>query len=223
VPIDVSIREGDAVREILEQADAMQADLLVVGTHGRTGFERLVLGSVAEKVLRKAVCPVLSVPPRSDEARPIFKRILCPVDFSECSMRALEYAVSMAKEADAHLTVLHVMRYDLDEAPEMYETVMSDRSLGVAEFRARCEASARQRLDDAIPDDARAYCSVDSMTSSGQPYRAILRVAAELQSDLIVMGVRGRGRADLAFLGSATQHVLRSAACPVLTLRTTRS
>ena len=96
----------------------MKADLLVIGTHGRSGFERLVLGSVTEKVLRKASCPVLTVPKRLPDAVPVgpvlFKRILCPVDFSESSLHALSYAVSMAQEADGQLTVLHVVAHEFE-------------------------------------------------------------------------------------------------------------
>jgi nucleotide-binding universal stress UspA family protein len=223
-PIDILVREGNAVDEILDQADVMHADLLVIGTHGRSGFQRLVLGSVAEKVLRKATCPVLSVPPRVPDAVPappvLFKQILCPVDFSECSLTALNYAMSMAQEADAQLTVLHVMLYDMEEAPDLYETIFTDRRLNMHEVRAQYEMISRQRLDQAIPDAVRAYCRVDATIASGKPYRAILEAAETRHSDLIVMGVRGRGPADLMFLGSTTQHVLRRSACPVLTLRT---
>src|SRR5690242_9776298 len=96
VPLTFEFGEGDAANEIVSGAATGKTDLIVMGTHGRSGFERLVLGSVAEKVLRKAGSPVLTVPPRvADTAAPphaIFKRILCAVDFSDCSMRALDYA-----------------------------------------------------------------------------------------------------------------------------------
>jgi nucleotide-binding universal stress UspA family protein len=202
----------------------MHADLLVIGTHGRTGFDRLVLGSVTEKVLRKAACPVLSVPRRAPDAvraaPVVFKQILCPIDFSDSSMHALNYAMSLAQEADAHLTVLHVMVYDLQvEAPEMYETVIADRRLSVTDFRTRCEEYSRERLRAAVPDTVRAYCIVETVLATGKPYREILRVAAEQQADLIVMAVRGRGAVDLTFFGSTTQHIVRQATCPVLTLR----
>jgi len=222
VPIEIVIREGSVATEILEQA--MHADLLVIGTHGRSGFDRLVLGSVTEKVLRKASCPVLTVPAHAPNAVPatpvVFKRILCPVDFSDSSMHALNYALSLAQEADARLTVLHVMAYDLEvEAPEMYETVIFDRRLSVADYRSRCEACSLERLKAAVPDTVRAYCTVETLLATGKPYREILRVAAEQQADLIVMGVQGRGAADVMVFGSTTQHVVRQATCPVLTIR----
>jgi nucleotide-binding universal stress UspA family protein len=183
-----------------------------------------VLGSVTEKVLRKADCPVLTVPAHAPATVPIatavFKRILCAVDFSDSSMHALNYAMSLAEEADARLTVLHVMQYDLDvEAPEMYETVITDTRLSVMDYRKRCEAYSRERLRAAVPETVGAYCTVEVLLAAGKPHREILRVAAGQQTDLIVMGVQGRGAADLMVFGSTTQDVVRRATCPVLTIR----
>lgn len=223
VTVEVLTRDGDTVREILDQADQMPADLLVLGTHGRSGFQRLVLGSVTEKILRRARCPVLSIPPVAAEdpvVAPVsYKRILCPVDFSNSSIQALRFATSLAKEADARLTVLHVMEYDLREAGELYDEFMANQHLSVADFRARQQVLSRERLEIAVSSDVRMYCSVDTAIADGKPYREILRVAAERASDLIVMGVRGRGAIDLLLFGSTTHHVVRMAGCPVLTLR----
>jgi universal stress protein A len=109
ITIEAVVREGNTAGEILEQATSMKADLLVISTHGRSGFERLLLGSVAEKVLRKVSCPVMTVPRRLPDAVPagpiLYKRILCPVDFAESSLHALKYAMSMAQEADGQLTI----------------------------------------------------------------------------------------------------------------------
>jgi nucleotide-binding universal stress UspA family protein len=93
----------------------------------------------------------------------------------------------------------------------------ADEHLSVADFRRRREDSARERLAEAVPEAVAAYCKVSTMVSSGKPSREILRVAAERHSDLIVIGIRGRDVADLLFFGSTTQHVVRHAACPVLT------
>ena len=222
VPIDVTIREGNTTREILNQAADMKADLLVMGTHGRSGFERLLLGSVTEKVLRKAGCPVLTVPRRHPDAVPatpvLFKRILCPVDFSDCSMQALNYAMSLAQEGDAHLTVLHVMMYEPAVAPDASAMIAMSDSDSLGDFRGQREDDARQRLKDAVPAAVAEYCHVETMVSSGSPSREIVRIAAEQQTDLIVVGVQGRGAADLVFFGSTTNHVVREATCPVLTV-----
>jgi nucleotide-binding universal stress UspA family protein len=221
MPIEAAIREGNPAAEILDQAVSMNADLLVIGTHGRSGFERLLLGSVTEKVLRKASCPVLTVPRRLPDAVPVgpvlYKRILCPIDFSESSLRALDYATSLAREADARLAVVHVISHEFENV--MADVVAPDEHTTVADFRRRREDDIRRRLKDAVPDDVATYCTVESMLTRGKPSREILRIAAEQEIDLIVMGVQGRGAADLTFFGSTTQHVVREAACPVLTLR----
>jgi nucleotide-binding universal stress UspA family protein len=219
----IMTQEGDPVSEILAVSKVMKPDLIVLGTHGRSGFERLVLGSVTEKLLRRAECPVLSVPPRApdvDPSAPItYKRILCPVDFSDSAMDALRYATSLAQEADAELTVLHVMEYGSREWPELYESFMSTDRLSVADFRKGCLEISRERLELAVPEEARRYCTADTVLTDGKPYREILRVMGERKSDLIVMGVRGRNPIDLTMFGSTTQQVVRLAACPVLTLR----
>ena len=218
VVIDATIREGTAAGEILDAAVELDADLLVIGTHGRSGFERLVLGSVAEKVLRKAPCPVLAVPARQPDAVPaapvVFKRILCPIDFSDSSMQALNYALSLAQEADGELTVLHVL-------PEPHQNTVSgtgDES-ALADILRRRESELRSQLEDAVPDSVRAYCRVETLTSHGKPWREILKEAAGRQAELIVMGVQGRGAVDLMFFGSTTQHVVREGRCPVLTIK----
>jgi nucleotide-binding universal stress UspA family protein len=219
IPIETIVREGNIAKEILAQAADSDADLLVIGTHGRSGFERLLLGSVTEKVLRRAACPVLTVPRRLPDAAPagpvLFKRILCPVDFSEPSLHALEYAISMAGEADAHLVLLHVMTLDL-ESPV---GDLPDDEVTIRDFWRRREEELRRSLAAIVPKNIAEYCTVETMLTRGKPGREILRVAGEDQADLIVMGVQGRGAVDLMFFGSTTQHVVRGAACPVLTLR----
>jgi nucleotide-binding universal stress UspA family protein len=222
VPIEFDIVEGSTVAAILEKADAMPADLLVMGTHGRSGFERLVLGSVTEKVLRKATCPVLTVPRGVPDAVPVpvlFKRIVCAIDFSDCSMHALNFAASLAQEADAHLTVVHVIELPPDVPREVHEKVLAGPG-SLREYIALTEEDRRRRLKDAIPDSVRAYCTVNTVLVTGRPYREILRVAEEQQAELLVVGIHGRGTVDRLLFGSTAQHLVRQASCPVLTLRT---
>jgi nucleotide-binding universal stress UspA family protein len=222
VTIDTMVCEGRVTGEILVQADRLKADLLVLGTHGRSGFERLALGSTTEKVLRKAACPVLTVPPGLPDAVPAaagsFRNILCGVDFSSCSEQALRYALSLAQEADARLTVLHVVSGEFDDAVEAATAAAADR-LSVADFRHQREAALRSRLAGLVPEPVRAYCRVESLLTHGRPWREILRVALQRRCELIVMGVQGRSAADLMVFGSTTHHVVREASCPVLTLR----
>jgi nucleotide-binding universal stress UspA family protein len=211
--------EGNPAREILERATQMSADLLVMGTHGASGFERLLLGSVTEKVLRKAPCPVLTVPrgmPDVMPLPPLFKRILCALDFSDCSMRALKYATSLAQEADACLTVAHVFELE-GSLPENWRESLTPKSIR-SELVA-LENERREKLAHAVPERVNDYCKVETVMASGTPYREILRLAAETKSELIVIGVHGRNVADLMFFGSTANHVVRQATCPVLTVR----
>jgi nucleotide-binding universal stress UspA family protein len=221
VGIEALVREGNTSGEILAQATAMEADLVVIGTHGRSGFERLLLGSVAERVLRKATCPVMTVPARETVAvttGPIlYKRILCPVDFSESSLHALRYAMSLAQEADAQLTVLHVVEHEFPGSADV-ASAGYDAGMPIGTFLKEREDALRRRLQEVVAG-ASEFCTVEPMVTQGRPWREVLRVAAERRGDLIVMGVQGRGAADLLFFGSTTQHVVREAACPVLTLR----
>lgn len=217
IPMDFLVTDGNIAREILIQARALHADLLVIGTHGRSGFEHLVLGSIAEKVLRTAECPVLTVPreaPDAVQAVPrLFHEILLAVDFSDASTRALEYALSLAQEADAHLTLLHVI-----ELPQSGEGFMP-AGFDLASYLRDLSTSFRDRLRSAVPESTRVYCHVEERVEVGAPYREILRVAAEQRVGVIIMGAHGHNVLDRMFFGSTAQHVVRQAHCPVLTLR----
>lgn len=216
--LEVVVRKGLVVSEILDQA--READLLVVGAHGRSGFDRLVLGSVTEKLLRKAMCPVLTVPAHAPPGAADVTHVMCPIDFSDCSLRALDHAMAIAQDAGARLTVLHVLSHDPDDAPaDIRDTLLADTRLTQGDFRTQLETLTRARLEAAVPGAVRAYCRVDTVLAGGKPHQQILRLAHEQGADLIVMGVHGRGAAELVFLGSATQRVVRQAECPVLTMR----
>jgi nucleotide-binding universal stress UspA family protein len=216
LPLELSVREAsDIHREILAQAESVRADLLVIGSHGRSGVDRLLLGSVAEKVIRRTRRPVMVVPARAPDVPPDapvhFERILCAVDFSDGSKRALEYAINMAEEADARLTVLHVI-----EVPPELQTNPLSADFDVARLRAVAEAASLRRLRELIPAAAGGYCTVESGVREGAAHREILKEAVERAADLIVMGVRGRGAIDLLVFGSNTARVTRTAVCPVL-------
>jgi nucleotide-binding universal stress UspA family protein len=214
VPVEPKAAEGDPAHEIL--AEAASADVIVMGTHGRSGFERLMLGSVTEKVLRKATCSLLTIPlsaPPPVRAVPVlFRRIVAAVDFSDVSMSALRHAASLAAEVDAHLTVMHVI-----EAPERLE-LWIDRENATSYVREWTEGAER-RLRNAVSDGVREYAHVVQRVETGRAYREILRVADEQQADLIVMGAHGHGVVDAMFVGSTAQHVVRAAGCPVLMVR----
>ena len=203
------VEESMAADAILCLARTRAVSLIVMGTHGRRGFDHLMLGSVTERVLRHAPCPVLAVPAkRSDQngkssavGSVDFRRILCCVDFSEHSQRALQHSVSVAKAYSAQLTILHVLENMADSAEVVKET-----------------DAAMDRLEKWVPPSALDPARVHLEVRLGKAYREILDLATEAQSDLIVTGVRGRNSLDLAVFGSTTYRVIQLHPGPVLTV-----
>ena len=214
---DVVVEHSTRIeRSILERAEALSADVIVMGSHGRLGVQRLVLGSVAERVLRGSPCPVMVVPPHDLVPRSVvsFKRILCAVDFSESSLSAVTWALSLAEEADAHLWLLHI----IEVPPELRASgVVTDREID--ELHAAFDAAALSRLRALIPVNAADACSVETATASGAAGHAILAFAEGHQADLIVMGAQGHGALDRLLFGSKTRDVIHGAGCPVLAVR----
>ena len=217
VPLTCEVVDAPNVHhEILAQADRLPADLIVIGTHGRSGFQRLLLGSITEKVLRTARPPVLTVGavpdvvPAGDSS---FKRILCAVDFSECSIAALRYAASLAEPAGADLTALYVIEW----TPMGYDPLLGPPT-DLAGYRMAAETMGRERLHKAVAESA--YPNVEEIVTPGKPHHEILRIAAERESDLIVLGIHGRNPLDRMLFGSTAEPVVRRSTCPVLTVRT---
>jgi nucleotide-binding universal stress UspA family protein len=219
VTIKVGFRDGDPTDSILKEAQEWPADLIVMGTHGRSGFPKFWLGSVTEKVLRKAPCPVLTESVREEKAgraSPMpFGRILCAVDFSAESMNAFDYALALAQEASAKLTILHVVEWLWGEP---YPT----ERYNVGDYRRYLERDAKEQLEKSlekvIPPDARDWCQPGAVVRVGKAYEQILTLAADEGSDLIVLGLRGRNALDLMLFGSTTNRVVREAVCPVLAI-----
>jgi nucleotide-binding universal stress UspA family protein len=203
------IERGPIAETILCFANRRAADMIVMGTHGRTGFDRITMGSVTEKVLRKAHCPALVIrKPEHDfisgaaDGDPVrLKKILLCTDFSDDANRAMGHAVSMATEYDAELTLLHV----IEEPPFPAE-------------RPTASTNFERRLLEALPQDFQATFKVKTAILRGVPYKEIIHLAGEERNDLIVMGVRGRNALDLALFGSTTHRVIRLGPCPVLTV-----
>jgi nucleotide-binding universal stress UspA family protein len=216
VPITYEVVDTPNVHhEILAQAERLPADLIVMGTHGRSGFQRLLLGSMTEKVLRTARPPVLTVGavphvlPAGDFS---FKRILCAVDFSDCSLAALRYAASLAEPAGTNLTVLNVLEW----MPVGYDPLLGPPT-DFAGYRIAAETVGRERLHKAVAESV--HEPVEEVISAGKPHHEILRIAAERHCDLIVLGIHGRNPLDRLFFGSTAEPVVRRSLCPVLTVR----
>lgn len=213
VAVETSLTGGQPAREILARTKDGDVDLVVLGTHGRGGVEHMLLGSVAEKVLRKAPCPVLIVPPTADHADAHFSRILCPVDGSTASAEAVTFALSLARETDGRLILLSVV----EPMPVSGEFGALDSD----EYLRLGDAHARTILSAAVPAEVREWGRIDERIAVGKASERILDTARTERADIIVMGVRGRGAIDLLAFGSTTNDVVRRATCPVLAVHPT--
>jgi nucleotide-binding universal stress UspA family protein len=211
----VSVQQGDPVGVILLHASSRGCDLIVLGTHSRTGLERLRSGSVAERVARRAECPVLVVPlPADSTDRQVagsFGNVLCPIDFSEVSSAALRQAVRVVGESKGRLTLVHVLP-NLDPMSR-YAYHVSDPDYGQLLKR-----NAWHRLQEYVPSELRGATSLRARVVSGAPAEQIARVSREIDADLIVMGVTARGAIGRRLLGSTAVRVMRSAGRPILAI-----
>lgn len=210
IQAEMVVHKGFVPDSILTFAQNQHADLIVMGTHGRRGLDRLVMGSVTEHVLRRAPCPVLAVRrpshdfvnPEQPEEPVRLRKILFCTDFSKCAGAALKYALSLAQEYNAELTLLHV----LEVFPEYKDRTVTEE--------------ARRKLEELVPSDVRNWCTVKTAVRiDGKPYQEIIQVAVEQQSDVAILGVRGRSAVDLAVFGSTTHRVLQLGPCPVLAVQ----
>ena len=214
VKVEISLRNGNVVQEILAQAKTSRPDLMVIGSHGRGGIQRLVLGSVAEKVLRLATCPVLTVRRGVRlvrRSRSPFATILCPTDFSAAANKAVAYAKRLAQEADAKLILMTAVEWPFGDEVT---------SGAVAELQKSIASNASDALTRLLPRPASNGPRAQAIVAVGKASAAIVKVARARSVDLIVMGVSGRGALDVAILGSTTHHVIREGEWPVLTVRT---
>jgi nucleotide-binding universal stress UspA family protein len=206
VPVETVVCEGPVAATICGEAIAARSDVIVIGTHGRSGLERLALGSVAEKVVSRASCPVLVVPaPEDPDAPPVLPRVVVgATDFSSAGQAAVEWARFVAVHAGAALSLITVTERPFGEPPA---------SGPVADLMRSIDAEAARQLQGSVlegPPPTRAA------VRAGKPWRAILEVARAERAGLIVMGVSGHDSLGLGFFGSTTRHVMREGPCPVL-------
>lgn len=208
------IATGIPSKEVIAVAGAEEADLVVVGTRGKTGLEHVLLGSTAERIIRTAPCPVLTVPAAKQRAGDYLTstvtRMLVPVDFSDCSLDALEYGALIAQRANVSMKLLHVLEpvsYGLDfTLPHMSQ-------------RESSKPAVMKRLSDLVSALTSVGLASDFLISGGLPADSILDAARAQSVDVIVMGTHGRRGLSHALFGSVAESVLRRSSCPVLTVR----
>ena len=203
---------GDIWKVLARLIGEHDIDLIVVGTHGRTGARKLLMGSVAEKIFRQAVCPVLSVGPNvssKPDGGIHFQHILFATDFGQESLDALHYAISLAEEDQSKLSLLHVV---------------AQPAAGVLNLE-ELKASVTSRLKDIVPPEVESWCDVKYLVEFGRqfapPAERILEIARDRAADLIVLGVRPTHsvRTVTHLAHTTDQHIVAHATCPVLTIR----
>ncbi len=198
--VEMIVAEAQTVPGILLTAEEKKADMIVMGTPGHGGINRLVLGSVTEKVLHQTDRPVLTV--RGKEGTAEFstvsiQHVLCPVNYTEVARKALVHAVGISKCFEAELLVLHVI--------ESHSTDIKEKD-------------EHGRLCAWIPDDIRSRCSLKEIVRRGDAAEQIIEVASSVGCDMIVLGAQHKLFHDTTVLGTTTLRVTRHAPCPVLTI-----
>ncbi len=204
------IRAPSAFEAILKRTESWEPDLIVMGTHGATGMPRWFLGSVAEKLVRHAPCPVATIRPDDSGGAPEYatERILVPVDFSENSRRALALARELMPETGS-LVLHHVVHNPTlaGLAPEAHLRLFSEEPTLPDAIRAQME-------EWMVGDPFEAQ-----VTEADNVAGAILDMANSKKSDLIVIGTRGRSGVDYLLTGSVAEKLVRSATIPVLSVK----
>lgn len=198
---------------ILNYADHIDVDLIVMGTHGRRGLRRVLLGSVAEEVVRLSSVPVYTVPTKTDAQFP-FRSMLLPVDFSEHARDTVRRAKEMASEFDTRLTLLHVIE---DTLPPSYHTgnIFSDRNVDENTVRKARERLASFYTEAGGPEGI----ETEFIAEGGHSADRIIHFASTQDVDVVMMASHGRtGMARFA-MGSVADKVIRNVRCPVLTLK----
>jgi nucleotide-binding universal stress UspA family protein len=208
VPHQVLSAAGDISDVLFRLIQDNQIDLLVLGTHGRTGLSRFFMGSVAEKIFRQSPIPVLTVGPNAPRAQDLsrFKEIVFATDLSDESMAALPHATSLVQDHRAHLCALHVLE---------------GSGTGTVDLEASADFVLRQ-MRELVPPDPDLGIFPDYAVQFGSPSSQILQFAEEHGADVIVLGVRAKftGLGNATHLARTTAHeIVRGATCPVLTVR----
>jgi nucleotide-binding universal stress UspA family protein len=206
IDTEIVLEEGDILSGLAQALEKYHTDLVIIGTRGRTGLAKVLLGSIAEEIFRTVTCPVLTVGPRSDPPKADVREILFATDFASQTPVAAAYAVSLAQEFQARLTLLHVV-----PGPKPGECVWTD-----------IRDSKKQRLRQLVPDEAAAWCKPEYFVECGEAAERILDLANLHDVDLIVLGAQPETGVPGAstHLPIATAHkVVTQANCPVLTVR----
>jgi nucleotide-binding universal stress UspA family protein len=192
---EIAVLEGHPVDVILARVVSTKPDLIVMGSHGRSGISRLRLGSVAENVVRTCLTPTLVAKARADERPAKISRVLCPVNFTEGAIQGLKVSAEVARAFGAQLVVLHAVEE------------------GAVDLSAK-----RQELCQWVPAELRNDCDMVEVVRHGNAAEQILLTARDQAVDLIVLEAGHRPFLDFTILGTTAERVIRHAGSAVLVL-----
>ncbi len=204
-----------AADSILEYLDSHPVDLVVMGTHGRSGLKHFLQGSVAEKVVRLSPVPVLTVHRSVKNFN--LQRLLVPIDFSSYSKAATDYAIFFAEKMNASLDFLHVIEQEIH--PSIYAAGIESIFEIDSNLKDRVIQHMKEFLQDQLTEDLQA----DYHVREGKAHKEIVEFVKENHVDMIVIATHGLTGLDYLLLGSTTEKVVRWATCPVLTVKTPKS
>lgn len=215
---EIIVKAGDIRGELLAAVDEKSIDLVIMGSRGRSYFERMLLGSVTERMLRKLHVPILTVSHLDPEKEihvpgivPLH-RIVYATDLSEGSELGLEFSIRLARGLEAHLTVVHALQA-LDIARYGMETAAF-----MPDYAAEARVQATEKLSKTVALVSDGSVPITTALVNGVPYEAVNRVAEQNDADLIVINLQGKGRLERALLGTTAERVIRTAKVPVLSL-----
>ena len=215
VKLRFRVQQGEPAGIILLHANAKPFDLLVIGSHRRTGWERFRLGSVAERVVQQVTCPVWIAAAVDGNGRRAMagavKSVVCAMDFSRASTAAVAAALSIVRETGSRLTLLHVMR-----ALSSSSSTRFARDFVMSQDRHQLTEGLRRRLEAAIPHDVWDSTRVQIRVATGKPSDAIVRVVTAVEADLVIVGVTARGALGRGFIGSTAARVMGRTGCALL-------
>lgn len=212
---------GHTADEIARVAEEKNADLVISANRGRSGLKRLVLGSVTERLMRTLPCPLFVVRGLKQDyvadanEKFGFHRILVGCDFSSDSALAFRYGLSLAQEFQSEVHLAHVIE------PTVYKDLLKPAREEKEKFQQDLRKKLREELTGMVPEDAHNWCTPKTTLLAGQAHEELTKYAVVHDIDLIVLGIRGHSLVETLFVGSTTDRVVRQAACPVLSVRTT--
>ncbi len=217
----VEVAEGAPHRVITKRAKETGADLLVMATHGFSGFERLVLGSVTEKVLHQVEVPLLAVSQRGRveeyPAAERFRTILMAVDFGPGTVAIAEHALALGQHYRSKVLAVYVLSPPQEMLGDPGAPWVSDREL--ARIRSEWKRERMTEMEKLIPTSVREVCDTVPLVLEGNPVEVLQNLVEEKDVDLVIMGAHGHGKSALGWLGSNCHKMIRGARCPILAVR----